>query len=156
DAIVVDEAHGVARDSDRRAAVEALASRASYVLLLTATPHNGDPVAFASLCSIGSTGEPLLAFRRRRDDIRGGSRRRLHTLRIRLSTPEHRMHAALDVYAAAVRAERTNDACLPLSVLYKRAFSGAWPLSQSVTRRLQALEDTAAGTDGHQLALPLD
>src|SRR5439155_21799931 len=48
DVVIVDEAHGVAGDSDRRAAVAALASRASYVLLLTATPHNGEAAAFAS------------------------------------------------------------------------------------------------------------
>src|SRR5207245_2737677 len=42
DLIVVDEAHASAAGSDRRAAVHALCARASYVLLLTATPHNGD------------------------------------------------------------------------------------------------------------------
>ena len=53
DAVIVDEAHGVAGDSDRRAAVSMLAAAASYVVLLTATPHSGDRRAFASLCGIG-------------------------------------------------------------------------------------------------------
>ena len=46
DVIVVDEAHGLAGDSDRHEAVAALAARAPYVVLLTATPHNGDARAF--------------------------------------------------------------------------------------------------------------
>jgi superfamily II DNA or RNA helicase len=157
DAIVVDEAHTVAGDSDRRAAVEALASRASYVLLLTATPHSGDPAAFASLCGLGSAGDRLIAFRRRRADVRGEHPRRIRTLHVRPSIAERRMHTALDAYSAAVRAERANGtgACLALSVLYKRAFSGAWALSQSVARRLRML-DTNDAVDVRQLALPLD
>ena len=59
DVIVVDEAHGLAGDSDRHEAVAALAARAPYVVLLTATPHNGDVRAFRSLCAIG--GEPRTA-----------------------------------------------------------------------------------------------
>jgi hypothetical protein len=42
DVVVIDEAHACAGDSDRRAAVHALAARADYVLLLSATPHSGD------------------------------------------------------------------------------------------------------------------
>src|SRR4029453_17922347 len=49
DLLCVVAAHGVAGDSDRHAAVHALASRASYVLLMTATPHSGDTVAFEAL-----------------------------------------------------------------------------------------------------------
>ena len=58
DAVVVDEAHGVAGDSDRHAAVSALAAAASFVVLLTATPHSGDRRAFASLCGIGGAVDP--------------------------------------------------------------------------------------------------
>ena len=49
DVIVVDEAHGLAAASDRHEAVAALAARAAYVILLTATPHNGDRRASPSL-----------------------------------------------------------------------------------------------------------
>src|SRR5258706_9445948 len=56
DVLIVDEAHGVAGDSDRHAAAAALASRAPFVVLLTATPHSGDRRAFASLCSLGALG----------------------------------------------------------------------------------------------------
>src|ERR1700682_1207642 len=71
DLLIVDEAHGVGGDSDRHAAVRALASRAAYVLLLTATPHSGDRRTFTSVCTLGSLGAgPLLVFRRRRADVR--------------------------------------------------------------------------------------
>ncbi len=54
DAVVVDEAHGAAGDSERRAAAHAFAVRARFVLLLTATPHSGDARAFRALCGIGA------------------------------------------------------------------------------------------------------
>ena len=57
DVLVVDEAHRAAADSDRHAAVSDLAGQAGYVLLLTATPHNGDRQAFSSLCETGGHGE---------------------------------------------------------------------------------------------------
>jgi superfamily II DNA or RNA helicase len=156
DAVVVDEAHGAAGDSDRRAAVEALASRASYAVLLTATPHSGDRASFASLCALGSVGEDaLLVFRRRRADVRAGQLRRVTTIRVRPSADERAMYAALDRYASAVRAERGSDSCLALSVLHKRAFSSPWSLAQSIARRLTAIELDVAEPDAEQLLLPL-
>src|SRR5262245_6259195 len=155
-AIVVDEAHGTCGDSDRRAAVQALAARASYVLLLTATPHSGDRDAFASLCRLGSVdGDRLLIFRRRRADVRVGDPRRVRTLLVRLTPAERAMHVALADYADALRAERGEDASLALSVLHKRAFSSPWSLAQSVERRLAALERTPIEPDVEQLMLPL-
>ena len=41
DVVVIDEAHAASGDSQRAAAVRALALRARFVLMLTATPHNG-------------------------------------------------------------------------------------------------------------------
>ena len=64
DILAIDEAHGTATDSARHAAVEALASRVPYMLLLTATPHNGDEAAFRSLYRTGQHGDPILVFRR--------------------------------------------------------------------------------------------
>ena len=46
DVVIVDEAHHAAIGTDRHDAVHALCSNAPYVVLLTATPHNGDPQAF--------------------------------------------------------------------------------------------------------------
>ena len=157
DAIVVDEAHGLAGDSDRHEAVAALAARAAYVILLTATPHNGDARAFRSLCAIGGRGDRLLVFRRTRDAIHPGARRRVHRLLVQPSDHERRMHALLVEFSRAVRAERGEghrDMWLALAVLHKRAYSSARALQQTIARRLAAMEpesDVAA-----QLALPLD
>jgi SNF2 family DNA or RNA helicase len=162
DIVIVDEAHGVAGDSDRHAAVHALASRASYVLLLTATPHSGDTLAFEALCELGAVDSPgdrpLLAFRRTRRDVGSGTTRRVHTVRVRQSADERRMHGALARYSDAVRDERRDlgrrDVCLALSVLHKRALSSAWSLAQSVERRLSALA-LSNDAEGDQLSLPL-
>jgi superfamily II DNA or RNA helicase len=159
DIVIVDEAHGVAGDSDRYRAVSALASRAAYVLLLTATPHNGDRRSFASLCAIGARdGDPLLVFRRSRHDVRLGVNRRVHRLLVRPSAAEARMHALLARFSRAVRDEHGDSAELALSVLQKRALSSARSLERSVDRRITALATEAAMADTMtlQLMLPLD
>jgi superfamily II DNA or RNA helicase len=162
DVLVVDEAHGVVGDSsgsgsERHAAVTALAARAAYVVLVTATPHSGEERAFAALRDIGSTGDALLVFRRTRQAIGRGAGRRVHTLRVRVAAAERHMFDALERYHAAVRAEQ-GPRVLALSVLYKRAFSSAWALAESVKRRLASLADPAEPPldADRQLALPLD
>ena len=159
DLVIVDEAHGVGGDSDRHAAVNLLAARAAYVLLLTATPHSGDRRAFASLCGLGSLeADPLLVFRRSRNAVQIGVPRRVHITAARLSADERRMHRSLADYTAAVRADRRelHDASwLALSVLHKRALSSAWSLAQSIERRLVSLLAVGANSSGAQLILPL-
>ena len=160
DLVVVDEAHTVAADSDRRAAAHTLASRAPYVLILTATPHSGDRDLFASLCDVGAVdATPLLVFRRTRSDVGLAARRRVHIVRVNATAAERRMHAHLIRYADAVRAERGRprgaETLLALAVLHKRMLSSAWSLAQSVDRRLRALAAAGAGDDGEQLLLPL-
>jgi superfamily II DNA or RNA helicase len=156
DVLVMDEAHAVAGDTDRRAAVEAIATRAAYVLLLSATPHSGDRDAFLSLCSIGAHNDRLLAFRRTRCDVGIATPRHIHRLHVGLSAAETEMHAALQQFTRAVRAEHGEESGAPwlaLSVLHKRALSSAWSLAESVARRLSSL----AGKDFsvQQLPLPL-
>src|SRR5206468_3857756 len=149
-----DEAHGVVGESDRHEAVRTIGARAPFVLLLTATPHSGDEKAFNALRDVGSAGgDPLVVFRRTRAEVRMQARRRVHTLRVRPTRGERRMHAALVRYGDAVRAERSG-AWLALSVLHKRAFSSAWALLRSVERRLVALAETPAA-ESEQMALPL-
>src|SRR5580765_4231996 len=159
DLVIVDEAHGVGSDSDRYVAVNTLAARAVYVLLLTATPHSGDRRAFASLCGLGSLdADPLLVFRRSRKAVQIGVPRRVHITAARLSADERRMHQSLADYTAAVRADRRelHDAFwLALSVLHKRALSSAWSLAQSIERRLVSLLAVGANSSGAQLMLPL-
>ena len=157
DVIVVDEAHGMAGDSERHSAVAALAARAAYVLLLTATPHSGDRRAFVSLGNIGSHGDRLLVFRRTRQAVQLGAGRKVHRLAVGPSGAEVRMHALLAAFTRAVgreRAEGNRDVWLALSVLHKRALSSAYSLAQSVARRLSALASTEEGHLG-QIALPL-
>ena len=80
DLVIVDEAHACGGDSERRTSVHALAARAAYVMLLSATPHNGDREAFDALCGIGALAgdAPLLVFRRTRADAGIGVPRHIH------------------------------------------------------------------------------
>jgi len=162
DLVIVDEAHGVAGDSDRQEAVRRVTSNAAYVLLLTATPHSGDRRSFASLCDLGAVaGDPLLVFRRARADVPEmcvAARRRVHIVRVRPTSNERRMHGLLARYGDEVRAEsrgRQGTAWLALSVLHKRAFSSAWSLAQSVERRCAALAGSPQTSRSEQLALPI-
>ena len=168
DLIVIDEAHGVAHDSERHAAVAALTVRAPYVVLVTATPHSGDRDAFRSLCALGAIAdESLLIFRRTRRDVGLAVRRHVRRLFVRLNAAEAHMHRRLDEFAQAVRranpanpanpANLENSAnlglSLALSVLQKRAWSSARSLQRSVERRLEAL--TTDAQPEAQLLLPL-
>jgi len=159
DLVVVDEAHTAAAESDRRAAAHALAARAPYVLLLTATPHSGDRELFESLCRVGAIGDaPLIVFRRTRAAIGIAARRRVHVVRVRATAEERRMHAQLQRYAAAVRAEhqsRGEAALLALGVLHKRMVSSSWSLAQSIERRLRTIVAADKSEQGEQLTLPL-
>ena len=153
DLVVLDEAHGASLDTDRHDAAHAIARRAAYVLLVTATPHSGDERAYTSLCDIGSSGDRPMVFRRTRHDVGIDGPRRVHVLRTRRRTDERAMDTALNAFADAVLAER-RDSWLAVSVLHKRALSSAWSLAESVDRRLRTL--APAGDDGgRQLALPL-
>lgn len=157
DILAIDEAHAAVGDSERHEAVRQLAARASHVLLLTATPHGGDDHAYEALCGVGAgPGDRLLVFRRTRQHIHGGPRRRTRMLRVRVSRDERIMLDALSAYHDAVRREHGSRA-LELSVLDKRAFSSAWSLAESVDRRQRQLEGlTSDNEDARQLTLPLD
>jgi superfamily II DNA or RNA helicase len=158
DIIVVDEAHGVTPGSERYAAVNALSQAAPYVVLLTATPHNGDRAAFESLCRIGAveghSRSALLLFRRSRRDLRLVRNRRVHWLRIRPSSSELALHEHLSRFASAVRAEH-GDRVLALATLHKRALSSPHSLLLSVERRLSSIGGDRSDL-AFQLALPLD
>ncbi len=159
DVVIVDEAHAVAGDTDRRRAVTRLAGRAPYVLLLSATPHSGDRQQFRELCGVGSTGDPLLVFRRTRHDVPLGIRRRIHQLPVATGAAERRMLSLLDAFGRAVRRAHRGDLrerWLGLAVLHKRALSSPFALHQSVGRRLEALAEGAPGAPPvGQLFLPL-
>ena len=161
DVVIVDEAHGVAGDSDRHEAVAALARQAAYVVLMTATPHSGDHRAFASLCDIRARpSDRLLMFRRSRQTLRLSTARRIHRLHVQMSRDEARMHALLTGFSRAIRQQHDqphsrHDYWLALSVRHKRALSSARSLQQSVDRRLATLA-SARAPKVSQLPLPLD
>jgi superfamily II DNA or RNA helicase len=155
DVLIVDEAHNVATESDRHDAVASLAGRTPYVLLLTATPHNGDRRAFASLCNLGMLDDDrALIFRRTRAQVRAGAPRRVHHLRVRSSRAEIKMHALLSRFILAARRERGEGISLAASVLQKRALSSAHSLERTVGRRLEVLDSEVNGRT-QQLFLPL-
>jgi superfamily II DNA or RNA helicase len=159
DAVVVDEAHGVTPGSDRSRAVATICRQAAYVVLLTATPHNGDASAFHALCALGAAGDddPLLIFSRTRREVAIGRGRRVHRLYVTPTGRERRMYDALADLERAARAEKAAgaEAQLMLSVLNKRACSSAYSLSESVSRRLASLGNSEAARSV-QMLLPLD
>jgi len=153
DLVIIDEAHACAGNSDRGEAAHALAATASFVLLLSATPHNGDRESFSALCATGDVEQdPLLVFRRTRAEVRIGAARHVHIVRVKASRDEMRMHALLGRYRDALQADGVDT--LAASVLHKRALSSAWSLAVSVERRLSALAVEKRTTET-QMALPL-
>jgi len=146
DALVLDEAHLAAGDSERRAAAHALASRARVVLLLTATPHSGDPRVFQALCRIGclGPGDRPAVFMRKRAQAGLDRARRVSVLRVRASPAELELRRRLVGYIRRVWAReagaRPGNARLAMTVLLKRSFSGVAPLRRSIEARLAGLE----------------
>jgi superfamily II DNA or RNA helicase len=160
DAVVVDEAHNATTGSARLSAVDAIASCARRVVLLTATPHSGDPAKFDSVCAIGCAAArhaPVLMFRRTRRHVAGRARRTA-LLSVRPTAAERRMHRLLERYGAEVCRESAarGDALARLAVivLRKRALSSAGSLAVSARRRLELLSGTRED-EAAQLRLPL-
>ena len=165
DAVIVDEAHDANVGTARRAAIHAIACRARRVVLLTATPHSGDPRQFASLCDVGAhdTRAPrIVMFRRSRTDVAPHThhgQRRTRLFDVRLGPAERHMHALLENYTSRLCQESAARGDAPARllavVLRKRALSSASSLAASCRRRLRLLERPAEIVDPHQLMLPL-
>jgi superfamily II DNA or RNA helicase len=162
DLLVVDEAHLCALAPERAAAVNWLARRAGRVVLMTATPHPGEPEAFESLCRIGRLpGEgPAFLFRRTRAELGLVSGRRWRVLAVTLSPAERRLHALLErytslVWGAAPQGRSPASARLAMVVLRKRAASGVPSLLSSLARRLRWLAESGEAAPP-QLPLPFD
>ncbi|HVL68974.1 MAG TPA: DEAD/DEAH box helicase [Vicinamibacterales bacterium] len=160
DVMVLDEAHGAGPGTARLAAAHALASRSRRVILLTATPPEGEPAHLEALAAIGcldSADRPAV-FRRTRADAGCPARRRTVTMAVRLSAAERRMHRLLEEYTSAVWTEATarsdSRSRLAAVLLRKRALSSARSLALSVRRRLALLAGGSPATE-HQLRLPL-
>jgi superfamily II DNA or RNA helicase len=163
DVVVIDEAHDVCGDSIRHQVSALMARRARRVVLLTATPHSGDPVRFARLEGLGrfsATPDPLVTFRRTRSALGLANARRVSWLRVRLSAQESTVLKTLAAFESATIAsaghERRDAALLLLAVFRKRALSTMTALDQSLTRRLDTIEGKAQAADARQLVLAFD
>jgi superfamily II DNA or RNA helicase len=146
--LIVDEAHQVAGTSQRHEMVAALAARARQVVLLTATPHDGNAERFARLCTLGARGhDALTIFRRttRPTETALALSRRTTWLHVPLSDTDTRLLEAVDSFE---RARRPAAPGLPLlcALFRKRLLSTVPAFLASVSRRLAILTDTATGT----------
>jgi superfamily II DNA or RNA helicase len=145
DLLVVDEAHGATPGTGRLAAADALACRASIVVLLSATPHSGDQDQFDALCRIGGgpAHAPLVCFRRTRADVDVAQRPvRSRVIAVPPTGAERVMHRLLERYTsllwASARRGEGNPALLA-TVFRKRALSSAGALTLSLVRRLASM-----------------
>jgi superfamily II DNA or RNA helicase len=163
DMVIIDEAHQVATAPMRAAAANAVASRARHVVLVTATPHAGDEIAYRALCAIGHIAggeidDPLLIFRRTRRKLGLSSTRKARLLRVKSGPHEHLMHRLLARYAKRLwqigSEEPAGAARLVAMVFSKRAMSSATSLALSVERRLAGLCTEVAALHQHGLPFP--
>ena len=160
DIAIFDEAHGLGPRTARLAAAHALACSARRVVLMTATPPDGDPAHFDALAGLGasSPADAVTQFRRTRADAGAAVRRKSVLLPVRLSSTERRMHRLLERYTALVWTEagirQDVRARLATVILRKRALSSAASLALTVRRRLALLGNPPPPV-GEQLLLPL-
>ncbi len=145
DAVVMDEAHSMAGDSQRRWAIDTIARSARRVILLTATPHDGDDTRFRRLIDLGATGakaDALVIFRR------AGTRsaRRTRRMDVNAGPGLSQVLDAIDAF------ERTGPVAAPCEglrlicgVFRKRALSSLAAFQASLERRLSVVSNTDAG-----------
>jgi superfamily II DNA or RNA helicase len=155
DVLVVDEAHLTSGDSARMAAVQALGRRARVVLLLTATPHGGDPAAYARLCRIGELGDgPPLRFTRPAPRSHGRRPPRMRRVVPSRSVAERAMTESLTCYVRRLDRSGSPAARLIAVVLRKRALSSPHALVSSLRHRARWL--SGQPRNGAQACLPFD
>jgi superfamily II DNA or RNA helicase len=145
DLLVVDEAHAATPGTDRLTAIDALGSRASTVVLLSATPHSGNPEQFDALCRLGAgeSRSPLVCFRRSRPDVDAPENLRSRILAVTPTAEERQMHRTLERYTALLWRCATEggsaNARLLATIFRKRALSSAHSLALSLRRRLLSM-----------------
>jgi len=160
DLLIIDEAHQCSAATQRRDAVQAIASMSRHIVLVTATPHDGDEEAYRALCALGAVaGDSSMAlFRRTREQAGVPRRRRAHLLAVHLTADALEMHRRLDRYVRQLWtiacATGRRDASLVAIVLAKRAFSSTRALLRSLERRVAGLSDERG--EAAQPPLPFD
>lgn len=145
DLVVVDEAHQLGGDSQRHTTIDVIGRAAHHVVLLTATPHDGDDRRFQRLLSVGSRGERATVFRRMH---KPGPPRRVRWLPARLTDSDLRMLHAIDAFERARHRATVPDPsgapsglALICGVFRRRALSSPAALHASIERRLAVVED---------------
>ena len=145
DLVIADEAHHLTPASDRGHAVSRLASRAPWLVLVSATPHSGDEAAFAYLTAIGSLGDPLVIFRRRRSAIGVRDDRCARVMSVTATDDEAQLLRATDNYARDIwQARGRSDHAVQLVAitLARRAASSAAAVGLTLARRRALLAGT--------------
>jgi superfamily II DNA or RNA helicase len=148
DLVVIDEAHMMAGDSQRGDCAHAIAVAAGHVVLLTATPHDGDDTRFRRLMSLGATGaraDTIRVFRR----LRASVSRRVRTIHLRPGAATLRVLAGIDAFERTVRPESRTEhrhaLHLLCSLFRKRVLSSLAALVASLERRLAWIDLREAG-----------
>lgn len=143
DVVVIDEAHHATRPTFRRSAADALGRAAEWLLLLTATPHDGRDDTASRLLATGrlAAHDPIMCFHRTREQLRLARGRRTHTLMLGPSAATAHLFAVLEQYLSVVLPATAGGAVeLLAGILRRRARSSAAAFVRTVSRRLELLE----------------
>ena len=161
---VIDEAHRLTPTSRYLAAAEELASRSHHLVLLTATPHRGKEHFFRGLCHVldpelypwdpdsdrydASLRPSKLSFlRRMKEELKDLDGKDLFPARFSETVPVTLGELELAAYEAVMdyaSAWYGKDSTLALSIYGKRAASSLPAAVATLTRRLEALNGSAA------------
>ena len=148
DAVVIDEAHAMAGNSQRRSAIDALARSAHHVILLTATPHDGDDTRFRRLMDLGATGaktDTLVVFRR----TGVPQARRTRRLDVNAGPGLSEALEAIDAFERTAQPAAPSEGLrLICGVFRKRALSSLAAFRASLERRLAVVNGADARLPG--------
>ena len=168
DLVVVDEAHLASRIQGRHerfSLVRQLAERAPHVLLVTATPHSGDPRSFASLIEhldpentlglvlndsiqrerarrhvVQRTRQDVLSWYEREGKKAPFPKRDARPVSVRPSRGETELFAAISEYARLLAGERENTPAHWLAMHFlRRASSSPLALYRSLQNRIRRI-----------------
>jgi superfamily II DNA or RNA helicase len=166
DLVVFDEAHTICGESQRHAIGQEIARRSRLLLLLTATPHDGDETRFRRLLALGALensdvgDDGPVVFRRTRADLGSGPGRRIRRLTMQPTEAERRVLDALREFERRVlsstSAEGHDAALLLLAVFRKRALSSFAALVISLQRRLAWIGGRVSLADEYWLQTSFD
>jgi superfamily II DNA or RNA helicase len=163
--VVVDEAHHATGGTERGVAIDLVCRRGHRVLLLTATPHDGDETRYQSLRALGRLdGDEVLSLRRAPRRAGADAERREHRILVEPSDDERHARTLLARYVSALRDCESGistggtgqgarsvaedlDSRVPgsllASVFEKRATSSPAALERTARRRLSLLAPVA-------------